>query len=84
MQHVTTTSQHPASKLQHPVPNLKRTFGRTELAQLYFPNLLPKTAWEKLRSWFEINERLSPLLHTGRRTFTPAEVALIIDQLGEP
>ena len=26
-----------------------RTFGRSELAQCYFPKLKPMTAWEKLK-----------------------------------
>ena len=49
-----------------------RTFGRSELAQCYFPKLKPMTAWEKLK------------LELTRRTFTPAEVQLIYSEFGEP
>lgn len=61
-----------------------RTYGRTELAQAYFPNITPKSAWEKLRSLMATDEELSPLLSTGRRSFLPAEVAIIFGLLGQP
>jgi hypothetical protein len=61
-----------------------KSFGRTELAQVYFPRLCPEAAWHKLRSWLKINPRLSHLYALRRRTFTPAEVRLIYAELGEP
>ena len=61
-----------------------KTYGRSELAQLYFPGLLQKSAWQKLKSWLELNPRLRNLAALTRRTFTPAEVALIYSELGEP
>ena len=61
-----------------------RTYGRTELAQAYFPNITPKSAWEKLRSLMATDEELSPLLSTGRRSFLPAEVASIFSHFGQP
>ncbi len=61
-----------------------RTFGRTELAQHYFPQLKAKSAWEKLKSWLTVNPRLRALATITRRTFTPAEVAQIYAELGEP
>ena len=61
-----------------------RTFGRTELAQLYFPGFVDRSAWRKLRSWLDLNPRLHPLASLHRRTFTPAEVARIFEELGEP
>ena len=64
--------------------NKKRTFGRTELAQSYFPHLSSEGAWHKLRSWLQLNPRLRPLLLNRRRTFTPAEVQQIFYELGEP
>ena len=63
---------------------LVRTFGRSELAQLYFPQMQQKSAWQKLKSWLIINPRLRSLSSLPRRTFTPAEVALIYEELGEP
>ena len=64
--------------------NNQTTFGRTELAQIYFPKLCPEAAWHKLRSWLKINPRLNFLYELRRRTFTPAEVQLIYAELGEP
>ena len=64
--------------------NTNRTFKRTELAQLYFPDLQPRSAWQKLRHWICINPQLRRLDTMGRRTFSPAEVALIFTVLGEP
>ena len=61
-----------------------KTFGRTELATHYFPQMRPDAAWHKLRSWLRINPRLQHLYELTRRTFTPAEVTLIYAELGEP
>ena len=61
-----------------------RTFGRSELAQCYFPKLKPMSAWEKFKEWLEVNPRLRNLLTLTRRTYTPAEVQLIYAELGEP
>ena len=61
-----------------------RSYGRTELAQQYFPKLCPEAAWHKLRQWITINPVLSHLRELRRRTFTPAEVQLIYAELGEP
>ena len=61
-----------------------RTYGRTELAQNYFPKLTSEGAWHKLRSWFRLNPRLSHFYELRRRSFTPAEVQLIFSELGEP
>ena len=64
--------------------NNVKTYGRSELAQLYFPTLLQKSAWQKLKSWLSLNPALRSLANLPRRTFTPAEVQLIYNQLGEP
>ena len=61
-----------------------RSFGRTELAQRYFPELTPDGAWHKLRAWLHLNPRLSHFYELRSRTFTPAEVQLIYTELGEP
>ena len=61
-----------------------RTYGRTELAQLYFPAICPRAAWAKLRLYMHDYPRLRKLLASGRRTFLPVEVALIFDTLGRP
>ena len=66
--------------MQNPI----RSYGRTELATHYFPSMNPDAAWHKLRSWLRINPRLSHFYDSRRRSFTPAEVALIFAELGEP
>jgi len=60
------------------------SFNRTALAQCYFPDLLPLSAWAKFRKWLLTNPRLSHLLACKSRSFTPAQVALIYSELGEP
>jgi hypothetical protein len=60
------------------------TMGRTELAQLYFPNILPQTAWQKLRGLLAADPRLEHLTKLKRRTFLPAEVNIIYQHLGNP
>jgi hypothetical protein len=64
--------------------SMVRSYGRTELAQQYFPKLCPEAAWHKLRQWITVNPVLSHLRELRRRTFTPAEVQLIYAELGEP
>jgi len=60
------------------------TFGRTQLAQMYFPYIQPKSAWEKLRSLLQEDPDLAPLATLRRRTFLPAEVNIIYQHLGRP
>ena len=61
-----------------------RTFGRSELAQQYFPQISPMSAWRKFQEWLILNPSLRSLASVTRRTFTPAEVQLIYNELGEP
>jgi len=64
--------------------NHVRSYGRTELAKIYFPQMNPDAAWHKLRSWLRDNPRLEYLYAKRTRSFTPAEVSLIFSELGEP
>ncbi len=61
-----------------------KTYGRTELAQLYFPAICPRAAWAKLRLYMSDYPRLCKLLSSGRRSFLPIEVSLIFNTLGSP
>ena len=66
-----------------------RAYGRQELACLYFPESSPRSAWRRLKGWIMLNPRLrSGLAPEGRmsllRSFTPREVELITEELGEP
>ena len=66
-----------------------RTFGRTERAQLYCPELCPQAAFRKLNQWIDLypnlrEELLALGLSPKSRTYTPAQVGLIVGALGEP
>jgi hypothetical protein len=60
------------------------TKGRTQLAQMYFPFIQPKSAWEKLRLLLQEDPDLAFLATLRRRTFLPAEVNIIYQHLGQP
>ena len=64
--------------------NQQCSMGRTELAQRYFPYIQPKSAWEKLRALMQEDPALAPLATIRRRTFLPAEVNIIYQNLGRP
>lgn len=61
-----------------------KSYGRSELAQQYFPHLKQMSAWLKLKSLMLEYPELEPLTRLPRRTFTPREVAVLIDLLGAP
>ena len=66
-----------------------RSYGRSELAQLYFPMLQPMNAWRCLQEWITLNHELSTKLtelgyNEHQRIFTPAQVGAIVYYLGEP
>ena len=60
------------------------SMGRTELAQMYFPHIQPKSAWEKLRTLLAEDPALEHLARLKRRTFLPTEVNIIYQHLGQP
>ncbi len=61
-----------------------KTIGRMELAQLYFPYILPRSAWQKLKSLLVEDPVLHHLVLLKRRSFLPAEVNIIYQRLGHP
>lgn len=66
-----------------------RAYGVGELAQFYAPNLTPASARNRLNYWISLQPGLRDDLHASGysnkvRTFTPAQVRLIVDRLGEP
>ena len=68
---------------------MTKTYGRTELTQLYCPGLTADAAWRKLKRWISLNRELSARLQelgysNSQRTFTPKMVEQIIYWLGEP
>ena len=67
-----------------------KSYGKSELALLYFPNATtPIGALSNLNSWIKGNKQLSDELRScgmppKSKFFTPKEVALIFHYLGEP
>lgn len=66
-----------------------RTYSFGELAKLYFPHVANKSATKQLRKWLNFNRRLSKRLTDAgyqgvQRIITPAQVKIIIEELGEP
>ena len=66
-----------------------KTYGKGELAQLYCPNITTAAARKKLMQWIHLYPNLMDNLHRAgfsdaTRSFTPAQVRLIVAALGEP
>ena len=66
-----------------------KSYGRTELAQLYNSRATAQNAWLCLRRWINrcqaLREKLEESGYDGKtRTFTPEQVRLIVEYLGEP
>ncbi len=60
-----------------------------ELAQIYCHTIMPESAWKKFRRWMQLYPGLMESLtaigyNEHSRSFTPAQVRLIVDALGEP
>lgn len=66
-----------------------RSYGKSELAALYMPDISPKSAAEVLRKWIARFPGLAEsLASTGLRAedrrYTPAQVRLIVRAIGLP
>ena len=66
-----------------------RVYGHTELAMLYFPGIQAKSASSQLSLWIRRDEDLLADLQKagykkGQRMYTPRQVAILVDHLGEP
>ena len=61
-----------------------RAYGKGELAMIYFPMLAPESAANKFRTWLKLNPRLKHLVSRRSNDYTPKQVKLIVDELGEP
>lgn len=67
-----------------------KAYGKSELAQLYFPDAnSPHTAVNHLMSWIHRSPKLTAELEKmgykkSAKYFTPREVALVVELLGEP
>ena len=66
-----------------------RTYTKKELALMYFPDSQPRTAVNHLMAWIHRCTQLwKQLQETGdsstSKAFTPRQVKVIVEQLGEP
>lgn len=75
--------------MNHITPNFNHIMGRTELAQLYSPEVQPETAWRRLRACIETFPGLTGQLaavgyRPNQRFFTPLQIKVITAAIGEP
>lgn len=66
-----------------------KSYGFAELACHYLPALNKKSASNQLRNWINKNEKLKLALSDAgvlnrQKIFTPKQVRIILDHLGEP
>lgn len=66
-----------------------RSYTKKELALLYFPYSTPRTAVNHLRAWIQRCDTLYEQLRLmdyrpTNKFFTPRQVKVILEQLGEP
>lgn len=66
-----------------------RVWGHMELAQLYFPGILSKSASSQFSHWISRDEELLAELRKagyrkGQRIYTPRQVTILTDHLGDP
>lgn len=67
-----------------------KTYGKSELALLYFPDALTASgALHNLNYWINCNVQLKKELRECEmpllaKSYTPRQVALIVEYLGEP
>jgi hypothetical protein len=66
-----------------------RSYGYGELAMLYFPNSMKRSATVQLRRWIKLNKNLQNSLldvgfKPGQKLLTPKQVIIIVDFLGNP
>jgi len=83
------TSPPPNLMKKNNPPFTIREYGRQELACLYCPSLKPDSAWKKLRQWMALYPGLDDRLRTAgyngnKRSFTPLQVSIIVEAMGEP
>ena len=65
-------------------PFIIKSYGKSELAMKYFPELTKESAMRKFRNWLRINPRLRKLVSREIRSYTPKQVRKIVEEIGEP
>ena len=61
-----------------------KTYGKSELAMMYYPNSTKEAAMESFRHELQINPRLRHLISRNRHVYWPKHVRMITAELGEP
>lgn len=66
-----------------------RSYGKSELAQLYIPDIAPDSAAKSIKRWIEKYPGLKKKLKTAGlrptdKRYTPLQVRLIVEAFGEP
>lgn len=66
-----------------------KNYTKKELALLFFPDSQPRTAVHHLMAWIKRNKTISDYLRANghnvfSKYFTSREVAVIVENLGEP
>lgn len=66
-----------------------RSYSKSELAMLYSPYITPKAAVRKLNRWIAFKPGLQARLLAGgllpnAKCYTPLQVSVIVEALGEP
>ncbi|MCD7975833.1 MAG: DUF4248 domain-containing protein [Tannerellaceae bacterium] len=76
--------------MEKQIENFKsKIYGFQEIASLYSPEILPRSAARRLKRWILTNAKLyGHLTHTGwvegQRLLTPNQVEVLVHYLGEP
>ncbi|MEG1564592.1 MAG: DUF4248 domain-containing protein [Bacteroides sp.] len=70
-------------------PFVYRSYGKSELASLYLPHILPGSAMKAFNEWIIAFPGLTARLQaTGfmrnAKRYTPAQVRMIVEAIGEP
>ena len=61
-----------------------RAYGKGELAMIYRPDISPEAAAKIFREWLKANPRLEHLVTKSIHILQPAQVKLIVEEIGEP
>ena len=61
-----------------------RAYGKSELAMLYLPNHSKATALKLLKTWLQVNPRLAHIGRNKMKFYTPKQVKMMVEELGEP
>jgi hypothetical protein len=59
-------------------------YGKSELAMLYYDGDSPENAMSKFRVELKRNPRLCHLVNKSIHRFTPRQVKIIVEELGDP